>query len=48
MLAARTTAYWRYGPLSPSKLNASSMSNAMILPRENFTMKYRTAAMAMR
>ena len=31
MLLARTTAYCRYGPLSPSKLRASSMSNAMTL-----------------
>ena len=33
------SAYCRYGPLSPSKLRASSMSNAMTFPRENFTMK---------
>ena len=39
MLLARTTAYCRYGPLSPSKLSASSMSKTMTLPRENFTMK---------
>ena len=39
MLLARTTAYWRYGPLSPSKLSASSMSKTMTLPRENLTMK---------
>ncbi len=34
MLLARTTAYCRYGPLSPSKLSASSMSNAITLVRE--------------
>ncbi len=39
MLPARTAAYWRYGPLSPSKLRASSMSNTMIFVRENLTMK---------
>jgi hypothetical protein len=39
MLFARTTAYCRYGPLLASKLSASSMSNAITLPRENFTMK---------
>ncbi len=47
MFFARTTEYWRYGPLSPSKLRASSMSKAITLPRENRTMKYRTAATAM-
>jgi len=39
MLLARTAAYWRYGPLSPSKLRASSMSKAITLAREYFTMK---------
>ena len=39
MLFARTTAYCRYGPVSPSKLSASSMSNTISLPRENFSMK---------
>ena len=39
MLRARTAAYCRYGPLSPSKLSASSMSKAMTLVREYFTMK---------
>ena len=39
MLLARTTAYCRYGPVSPSKLSASSMSNTISLPRENFSMK---------
>ena len=39
MLLARTTAYCRYGPLSPSKLSASSMSNAMTLVREYLTRK---------
>ena len=39
MLRARTTAYCRYGPVSPSKLSASSMSNTISLPRENFSMK---------
>ena len=46
MLSPRTTAYCRYGPVSPSKLRASSMSNAMTLPRVNLTRKYRTAAIA--
>ena len=40
MLFARTTAYWICGPLSPSKLSASSRSNAMILLRENLMRKY--------
>ena len=40
MLLARTTAYCRYGPVSPSKLSASSMSKTISLPRENFSMKY--------
>ena len=39
MLFARTTAYCRYGPLSPSKLRASSISNTISLPREYFSMK---------
>jgi hypothetical protein len=39
MLLARTAAYWMYGPVSPSKLRASSMSKAMILPREYLIMK---------
>ena len=39
MLFARTTAYCRYGPVSPSKLSASSMSKTISLPRENFSMK---------
>ena len=39
MLLARTTAYWMYGPLSPSKLSASSRSKAITLPRENLIMK---------
>jgi hypothetical protein len=34
MLLARTTAYCRYGPLSPTKLSASSMSNAITVVRE--------------
>ena len=39
MFWARTTAYCRYGPLSPSNASASSISNAMIFVREYFTMK---------
>ena len=46
MLWARTTAYCRYGPVSPSKLSASAMSNTINLLRENFSMKYRMAATA--
>ena len=39
MLFARTTAYCRYGPLSPSKLSASSMSKAITFVREYLIMK---------
>jgi len=33
---ARTTAYWQYGPVSPSKLSASLKSNAMIARTREF------------
>ena len=39
ILAARTTAYWAYGPVSPSKLSASLKSNAITDDLVNFSMK---------
>ncbi len=39
MLAARTAAYCAYGPVSPSKLNASLKSKAITDDLVNFSMK---------
>src|SRR6266478_5923883 len=39
----RTTAYWQYGPVSPSKLSASLKSNAIIALRVNFSRKNRSS-----
>ena len=39
VVGAYRSEYCRYGPLSPSKLRASSMSKAMILDREYLTRK---------
>ncbi len=39
MFAARTIAYWMYGPVSPSKLSASLKSNAITVFRVKRSMK---------